>query len=209
MSTCNDIGVRENSVVMAAGASMPMPAIINPQNTEEWRQQRERQNSKKPEFTDGRWEKGTVQEGEQVVLIAYVRDIADGNAVTFQIWKEGQSGNVEIGQNLYIEVVDEYEQYLGEAVEYELRHDSGETISGDCAEQIEHDSLIPGKWEIMLSYNEKKDTDNSNVNEAPAMEADAVRLELTPQEAFDNPVEVPTGKKLRIVVRNPQADISD
>ena len=56
-TTCNDVGARDNSTVMAAGASMPMPTIINPLNTEEWKREREeaeRKESRRSRARSGR-----------------------------------------------------------------------------------------------------------------------------------------------------------
>jgi phage baseplate assembly protein gpV/uncharacterized Zn-binding protein involved in type VI secretion len=98
VTTCNDIGARDNSVIMAPGASMPMPVIINPKNMEEYRKEREEEESKKPEFTAVRWGKSQVKEGEETELIAEMKDIGDGNMVTFQVWKEGQDPAVHVAQ---------------------------------------------------------------------------------------------------------------
>ncbi|MBR0098625.1 MAG: hypothetical protein IJP90_02805, partial [Treponema sp.] len=40
VSTCNDVGAQNNSTIIAPGASMPMPVIINPKNTREWKKKR-------------------------------------------------------------------------------------------------------------------------------------------------------------------------
>jgi phage baseplate assembly protein gpV len=90
VTTCNDIGARDNSVIMAAGTHMPMPMIINPKNMEEYNRERAERETRHPEFRAVRWAKGKVKEGEEVELSAEVKDIGDGNVVTFQIWKEGQ-----------------------------------------------------------------------------------------------------------------------
>lgn len=90
VTTCNDVGARDNSTVMAAGASMPMPAIINPLNAEEWKREREEAEKKKPQFSSVKWTKTSAEEGEEVGLTATVRDIADGNAVTLQVFPEGK-----------------------------------------------------------------------------------------------------------------------
>jgi uncharacterized Zn-binding protein involved in type VI secretion len=90
VTTCNDTGARDNSTILAAGASMPMPVIINPKNMAEHERERAEQEQRRPEFTAARWGKSAVQEGEAVELTAQVKDIADGNMVTFQVWKEGQ-----------------------------------------------------------------------------------------------------------------------
>ena len=90
VTTCNDIEMRDHSVVLAFGASIPMPMIINPKNMPEWKEERDKQEKKEPDFIMVRWPKGSCKEREKVELIAQVKDINDGNAVTFQIWREGQ-----------------------------------------------------------------------------------------------------------------------
>ena len=69
---------------------MPMPTIINPLNTEEWKREREEAERKEPSFQSAKWTKTTVDEGEEVGLEATVRDIADGNTVTLQVFPEGK-----------------------------------------------------------------------------------------------------------------------
>ena len=90
VTTCNDMGARNNSTIMAVGSAMPMPAIINPQNAEEYRREREEKEKKEPAFQNVRWSKTCVDEGEEVELSAGVKDIADGNMVTLQVFHEGQ-----------------------------------------------------------------------------------------------------------------------
>ena len=89
-TTCNDVGARDNSTVMAAGASMPMPTIINPLNTEKWKREREEAERKEPSFQSAKWTKTSAEEGEEVGLEATVKDIADGNTVTLQVFPEGK-----------------------------------------------------------------------------------------------------------------------
>jgi uncharacterized Zn-binding protein involved in type VI secretion len=96
VTTCNDTGAKDNSVIMAPGTWMPMPVIINPKNTKDYLLEREAQEKRHPEFTQARWGKAKVKEGEELELLADVRDIADGNMVTFQVWKEGQDPNTHI-----------------------------------------------------------------------------------------------------------------
>jgi uncharacterized Zn-binding protein involved in type VI secretion len=96
VTTCNDIGARDNSVILALGGSMPMPVIINPKNTEEYERERAKGKKKEPVFTEVKWGKGKVKEGEAVEISAVVKDIADGNMVTFQVWKEGQEPETHI-----------------------------------------------------------------------------------------------------------------
>ena len=90
VTTCNDVGARDNSSIIAVGSAMPMPAIINPQNAEEYRREREEQEKKEPAFQNVRWSKTCVEEGEEVELSAGVKDIADGHMVTLQVFHEGQ-----------------------------------------------------------------------------------------------------------------------
>ena len=90
VTTCNDMGARNNSTIMAVGSAMPMPAIINPQNAEEYRREREEKEKMEPAFQNVRWSKTCVEEGEEVELSAGVKDIADGNMVTLQVFHEGQ-----------------------------------------------------------------------------------------------------------------------
>jgi phage baseplate assembly protein gpV/uncharacterized Zn-binding protein involved in type VI secretion len=90
VTTCNDIGAKDNSTVIAPGAATPMPVIINPKNTEEYNREREARETKHPEFTQARWVKTKVKEGEALEMSAGVKDIADGNPVVFQVWKAGQ-----------------------------------------------------------------------------------------------------------------------
>ena len=91
VTTCNDMGMQNNSVIMAAGMSIPMPAIVNPLSTEEWKREREGSEKKEPKFTGVKWGKTSAKEGEEIELSAGVSDIADGNMVTLQIFREGQS----------------------------------------------------------------------------------------------------------------------
>jgi hypothetical protein len=98
VTTCNDTGAKDNSVIMAPGASMPMPVIINPKNTESWLKEREEQETRHPEFTQVRWGKTAAKEKEELELSAQVKDIDDGNMVTFQVWRKGQDPAVHIAQ---------------------------------------------------------------------------------------------------------------
>jgi uncharacterized Zn-binding protein involved in type VI secretion len=85
VTTCNDNGAKDNSTILGSGTSMPMPVILNPKNAPEGDKE-----EKHPEFTQVKWSKTTVKEGEEIELTAVVKDIADGNSITFQIWKKGQ-----------------------------------------------------------------------------------------------------------------------
>ena len=91
VTTCNDMGMQNNSVIMAAGMSIPMPAIVNPLNTEEWKREREESQKKEAKFSSVKWAKTSCKEGEEIELSAGVKDIADGNMVTLQVFREGQS----------------------------------------------------------------------------------------------------------------------
>uniref|UniRef100_UPI0025E7AEB3 PAAR domain-containing protein n=1 Tax=Treponema sp. TaxID=166 RepID=UPI0025E7AEB3 len=90
VSTCNDVGAQNNSTVIAPGASMPMPVIINPKNTEEWKREQEEKEKKEPKFSDVKWANTSVDEGKEVELTASVQDIEDGNMVTLQVFPEGK-----------------------------------------------------------------------------------------------------------------------
>ena len=90
VTTCNDIGVKDNSRIMAPMTMMVMPKIIHPNNTQEY--EREKKEEKKDrKFESVRWEKTKVKEGEEVKLKASVKDIEDGNGVTLQVFSEGKS----------------------------------------------------------------------------------------------------------------------
>ena len=91
VTTCNDMGMQNNSVIMAAGMSIPMPAIVNPLNTEEWKREQEAKDKKEPKFTGVKWAKTSCREGEEIELSAGVKDIADGNMVTLQVFRDGQT----------------------------------------------------------------------------------------------------------------------
>jgi len=89
VTTCNDIGVKDNSRIMAPMTMMMMPKIIHPDNMQAY--EREKKEEKKDrKFESVRWEKTTVKEGEEVKLKASVKDIEDGNGVTLQVFGEGQ-----------------------------------------------------------------------------------------------------------------------
>ena len=90
VTTCNDIGARNNSTVIAAGAGMPMPAIINPSNTEDFERERRKQENREPRFSDVKWSAATVAEGEEAELTAGVQDIADGDMVSLLVFPEGK-----------------------------------------------------------------------------------------------------------------------
>ena len=90
VSTCNDIGAQNNSTVIAAGAGMPMPAIINPANTEEYERERREQENREPKLSSVKWSVESVEEGEEAELTAGVQDIADGNIVSLLVFPEGK-----------------------------------------------------------------------------------------------------------------------
>lgn len=90
VTTCNDIGARNNSTVIAAGAGMPMPAIINPSNTEAFERERKEQENREPKLSSVKWSAESVEEGEEAELTASVQDIADGNMVSLLVFPEGK-----------------------------------------------------------------------------------------------------------------------
>lgn len=88
VTTCNDIGAKNNSTVMAVGVSFPMLDIISPLATEEYNKEQEEKEKKDRQFKNVRWEKSQVEEGENIILSATVKDIEDGNMVTLQVFPE-------------------------------------------------------------------------------------------------------------------------
>ena len=89
VTTCNDAGVRDNSTVVSIGASMPMPAIVSPLACEEYRKEQEGKEEKEPQFASVKWGRTETGEGEEAELTASVKNIADGNMVTLQVFPEG------------------------------------------------------------------------------------------------------------------------
>lgn len=90
VTTCNDIGVKDNSRIMAPMTMMVMPKIIHPDNTQAYEREK-KEEKKERKFESVRWEKTRVKEGEEVLLRASVKDIEDGNGVTLQVFSEGKS----------------------------------------------------------------------------------------------------------------------
>jgi hypothetical protein len=90
VSTCSDTGQRDQSLIMAAGASLPMPAIINPANTAEYDLQRAERETLNPELSSARWHAPSVREGGELRMSVQTKDIGDGNSLTFQVWRDGQ-----------------------------------------------------------------------------------------------------------------------
>ena len=89
VTTCNDMGVRDNSTVVSIGASMPMPAIVSPLAREEYRKEQEEKEEKKAQFASVKWGRTAAGEGEEAELTASVKNITDGNMVTLQVFPEG------------------------------------------------------------------------------------------------------------------------
>jgi hypothetical protein len=58
--------------------------------------EREGQRKREPEFTAAKWPKGSAKEGERVNMSAQVKDIGDGNMVTFLVWRKGQDPAVHV-----------------------------------------------------------------------------------------------------------------
>jgi len=90
VTTCNDIGMQNNSTIIAPGASIPMPVIINPKNTEEFERKMEEAEKREPKFSSVKWGCTSIEAGEEVELSASVQDIADGNMVTLLVFPEGK-----------------------------------------------------------------------------------------------------------------------
>ena len=89
VTTCNDMGMQNNSTIVSIGASIPMPAIVPPANTEEWKREQDSKEKKEPKFRSVKWAKSSCEEGEEIELTANVQDITDGNMVTLQVFPEG------------------------------------------------------------------------------------------------------------------------
>ena len=90
VTTCNDMGMQNNSTIVSIGASIPMPAIINPANAEEYKREQEEIEKKEPKFGSVKWSKTSCEEGAEIELSASVEDITDGNMVTLQVFPEGK-----------------------------------------------------------------------------------------------------------------------
>lgn len=89
VTTCNDAGVRDNSTVVSIGASMPMPAIVSPLARDEYQKEQEGKEEKEAQFASVKWGRTETGEGEEAELTASVKNIADGNMVTLQVFPEG------------------------------------------------------------------------------------------------------------------------
>ena len=90
VTTCNDMGMKNNSTIIAAGVSIPMPMILNPKNTEEFERDEKERENKNPKFKNVKWSVTSVEEDEEAELSACVEDICDGNMVTLQVFREGK-----------------------------------------------------------------------------------------------------------------------
>ena len=90
VTTCNDIGVKDNSRIMGPGKMIPMPTIIHPDNEKEYEHSRE-EKGKEKKITKVKWEKTKVKEGEEVGFSAQVENIADGNMLTIQVLTQASS----------------------------------------------------------------------------------------------------------------------
>ena len=89
VTTCNDMGVRDNSTVVSIGASMPMPAIVSPLARDEYQKEQEEKEKKEAQFCNVKWGRTETGEGEEAELTASVKNITDGNMVTLQVFPEG------------------------------------------------------------------------------------------------------------------------
>ena len=153
VSTCNDIGTSDNSAIMAPGAHMPMPAIIHPKNTKEWKEGREAEKGELPEFMDVRAGAGSAKEGEQVKITALVKGIADGNQITFHVRPLGQPANTNIPPLAELRATVE-----GGAAEtgYAHKHPKGKELPEGEPRlyAVAHSAWCPpksgGEWEVVL-----------------------------------------------------------
>ena len=105
VTTCNDIGMRDNSTILAGGMSIPMPMILHPKNSGEYERAGESGKKKTPRFNQVRWGATRAGEGEEVTLSAGVADIADGNMVTLQVFRAGRGPEDSTAQAVFSEKV--------------------------------------------------------------------------------------------------------
>ena len=105
VTTCNDIGMRDNSTILAGGMSIPMPMIVHPKNSGEYERAGESVKKKTPRFNQVRWGATRAGEGEEVTLSAGVADIADGNMVTLQVFRAGRGPEDSTAQAVFSEKV--------------------------------------------------------------------------------------------------------
>jgi uncharacterized Zn-binding protein involved in type VI secretion len=105
VTSCNDTGMKDNSAILAPGVSMPMPMIINPSNTVSYQLERAENKTKQPELTTVKWDKTQVKEGEELKLSAQVKDIDDGNMITFQVWRAEQDPNSHVSYWKYSSMI--------------------------------------------------------------------------------------------------------
>ena len=153
VSTCNDIGTSDNSAIMAPGAHMPMPAIIHPKNTKEWKEGREAEKGELPEFMDVRAGAGSAKEGDEVKITALVKGIADGNQITFHVRPLGQPANTNIPPLAELRATVE-----GGAAEtaYAHKHPKGKELpeAEPRLYAVAHSAWCPpksgGEWEVVL-----------------------------------------------------------
>ena len=105
VTTCNDIGMRDNSTILAGGMSIPMPMIVHPKNSGEYERAGESVKKKTPRFNQVQWGATRAGEGEEVTLSAGVADIADGNMVTLQVFRAGRGPEDSTAQAVFSEKV--------------------------------------------------------------------------------------------------------
>lgn len=89
VTTCNDMGMQNNSTIVSIGASIPMPSIINPLNNDEYKDEKDK-DKKEPGFETVKWASASTDEGKEVELTASVKDIDDDNMVTLQVFPDGK-----------------------------------------------------------------------------------------------------------------------
>jgi hypothetical protein len=76
--------------------------------------------------------------------------------VNGQRCKEVKSGNVEMGMDIDIEILDEFGNTVSDETGYELTPGTGEAITGKASERIEERDLKPDKWVLTLTTKEKE-----------------------------------------------------
>ncbi|MDR3304123.1 MAG: phage baseplate assembly protein V [Treponema sp.] len=107
VTTCNDLGLQNNSAIIALGVSVPMPIIMSEKNREAYEEaERKKAAEKTPQFTAVRWGKPSAAAGEELTLVAQVKDIRDGAMIAFQVWAANQNPSTDVAQALIPATVD-------------------------------------------------------------------------------------------------------
>jgi hypothetical protein len=157
-----------------------------------------------------RWGKTTTKEGEEVRLIAQVKDIGDGNVVTFQVWKRGQDPAVHIAQE---RITAEVSGGAAEAVWKARTVDLGDELPAEDPEYFftVHSAWCPWKESGMLTVElrrpELSETDAlfkgaeiMSETEERREEENVIKVEIDRDKLFEKPIKVFKAKNYQITV---------